>query len=150
MPRTFVKAIKSDGTVPVFNEITGYCTLASGTTYYFEMTGPGDILTSAHFQWDASIIITSLVMEDSNLPGNLATAYSSAVGDWMTENPTGAYIPVVGAGVAATASTVAASGGAVGACLFNISDQGTWRQRYKLVVGATGGSLRCAVWNKGQ
>ena len=148
--RPFIQAYKSDGTKPLMDALTGYNTLASGSTYYFELTGPRDLLCSAHLQWDSAIILTSVVMEDTNLPGSVASAYSSTAGNWLTENPTTAYIPVTGAGVTVSNATVAATGGAAGACMINIADQGSYRQRIKVVVAGTGGLLRCAVWNKGQ
>jgi len=150
MLKSAIQAYKSDGTRPAFDELTGINTLASGTTYYFELPGPRDLLCSAHCLWDASIILTSVVMEDSNLPGDITTAYSSTAGHWLTENPSTAYIPVTGSGVSVTNATVAATGGAAGGCMINIADQGSYRQRIKVVVAGTGGAFRCFVWNKGQ
>jgi hypothetical protein len=123
----------------------GFATLLPNALYYFPLQGgAAAIISSVHFNWDAAIIVTSLVMQDGNTAG---VALASAVpGDWIPENPAGAYIPVVGGSV--SAATVSVAGGAAGGCIYNVGNMGTQRQRFAVQVGATGGQMRAAAWGK--
>lgn len=158
---SYITPVKSDGTLQVEAAGTfgrGAYTLASGMTYYFPIGGQDSPFLSAHCQWDASIVITSITVQDSNMPAPAtaygATAaseesdYSSDAGAWIAESPTTAYVGVAGAGVVATNGVVAASGGAQGGCMMHITETGARRTRLAVVVGSTGGSFRCATWAK--
>ncbi len=145
---TYVTPITAAGVEATAAPGRGNYTLVLGTTYVFMLGGPDATVISAHFQWDASIVITSLTVEDCNMPETEASDYSTTAGDWIDEDPSTAFVGVVGAGVSHTAGVATATGGALGGCMFHIADTGARRTRIKVVVGATGGVLRCAAHAK--
>lgn len=152
---SFVTPIKSDGTVPAqgadsnFSNGRGVYTLEAGALYFFPVGGQDAATLSAHFQWDAEIILTSITLEDSDMPGNDVSDYaSSAAGSWIDEDPPGAFVGTKGAGVTVSAvGVVAVAGGAAGGCRFDI-ETAARRTRFAVQVGATGGQMRCATWGK--
>lgn len=144
----YVAPIKSDGTLQTDEKGRGNYTLTSGTTYYYPLGGAGAPLIGAHVQWDASIVITSITVEDSNFGDDEAPITSSTAGDWIDEDPSTAFVGLVGAGATATNGVVAVTGGAAGGAMFHIANSGARRTRLKVVVGATGGVLRAAAWGK--
>ena len=148
---SFITPVKSDGTVqaPSATEFgRGSFTLASSTTYYFPIGGQDCTKLSGHMHWDAAIVITSITVEDCDFPPSEVTDYEASTGgQWIDEDPTTAFVGVKGAGVAVSSGVVAASGGALGGCMFHI-DTGARRTRLAVVVGGTGGELRCAAWGK--
>lgn len=132
------QAVKSDGSLPKPTEAGQ--TLASSSTYYYDLMGNDAPLSSVHALWDASIVITSMEIEDTNCP-EVALA-STTAGQWITEDPSDAYVAVEGAGVTATNATVAATGGAIGGAMWHLGNDGALKKRLKVVVGATGGVMR--------
>lgn len=148
---SFITPIKSDGTVQTESATEfgrGSYTLATGVTYYYPLGGQDALDVSAHLQWDASIIITSITVEDSNMPDSEVTWYSSTAGEWIDEDPSTAFVGTVGAGVTVTAGVTAVAGGALGGAMYHVSDTAARRTRIKVVVGATGGEMRVASWGK--
>lgn len=170
-------AVKSDGTLISANRVmTGGavtalgCTLASGTTYYFPLGAqrssvPAETpLVTAQLRWDASAILT-ITVETTVFPSTPQGAdprgpvqisdyhdESATPGYWQQQNPpSGTYVPAKGLGGAGTvvSLTVTVSGGAAGGCEFDLSDLGARRVRIKVVVGGTGGVVRCGVHGKG-
>lgn len=111
-------------------------TLTNGTTYYVPFGGVDAPLTSIHFQGDAALVITSIEVEDSNNPD--VTVFSTAVDEWIKENPSTAYVAATG-NCTATAAVVAKTTAAVGGAMFHLGNFGARRGRLKVVVGATGG-----------
>jgi hypothetical protein len=132
--------------VPIGGE--GFATLVAGETYYYEVLG-GDVaqFASVHFQWDSSIIIPSLLLQDANFPD--VPVASAVGGDWIAEIPRCAYISIDPLGSATYAlATVSVPGGTAGGCMFNISGLPSKRQRFRLIVGGTGGRARASGWAK--
>lgn len=147
----YVQPYKSDGVQQTESATEfgrGTYTLASSSTYLFPIGGADSPVTSAHCQWDAAIVITSITVEDCNMHTTEVTDYSTTAGHWIDEDPTTAFVGVVGAGVSQTNGVVAATGGALGGCMFHIADNGARRLRLKVVVAGTGGEFRCAAWGK--
>ena len=127
----------------------GAFTLVAGATYFFPLGGTDSKVISAHMHWDASIVITSITVEDTDFsPRDVLDFTSSAGGQWIDEDPTTAFVGTKGAGVTVTNGVVAVAGGALGGARFNIADTGARRTRLAVVVGATGGEVRCASWSK--
>lgn len=126
----------------------GSATLTNGTTYYYELGGEDTEYQSVHIKWDATIVLTSIEVEDSNFPD--VTGVDATAGNWVKANPaTGIWdVFAVGAGATVTASTTAVTGGAAGGVVYNRRHGNTRRSRLKVVVGATGGVLRVAVHGK--
>lgn len=128
----------------------GVRTLTNGVTYFYPLGGQDTSVMSAHCQWDAAIIITSIAIETCNFPDGSSGVewYDDNAGEWIDEDPTTAFVGVDGAGVTVTNGVVAAAGGAQGGCMFHFADNGARRTRLKVVVGATGGEIRVATWGK--
>jgi len=161
-------AIKSDGTVISANRIMGSagvttlgCTLANGTTYYFPFGAqaspvPAETpLVTVQLRWDAAAILT-ITVETTVFPATVQRGdprgpaqlsdFDTTAGFWLQQNPSTAYVPVTGG--TATAMTVAVAGGSAGGCEFDLGNFGTRRGRVKVVVGGTGGVVRCGVHGK--
>lgn len=126
----------------------GSFTLVNGTDYFYPLGGQDSAFISAHVQWDASVVITSITVEDCDFPERDVAWYSDNSGEWIDEDPSTAFVGSDGAGVTVTNGVVAVAGGAQGGCLFHIADSGARRTRIKISVGATGGEVRVASWAK--
>lgn len=152
---SFITPVKSDGTTPsrgtdaTFNNSRGVFTLEANTTYYYPLGGQDAPCVSSHFQWDASIIITSLTVEDCDFPPEAVSNYAaSTTGGWIDEDPSTAFVGTKGAGVTVTNGVVAVAGGAAGGCRFNIDGTAARRTRIAVAVGGTGGEVRASSWAK--
>lgn len=161
-------AIKSDGTIIAANRVmTGGsltvlgCTLVSGTTYYFPFGAqhspvPAEApLTTFQVRWDAAIIMTvtveTTVFPSTVQPGDprgpaQLSDFDTTAGYWLQQNPSSAYVPVVGGSV--TNMTVTVPGGSAGGAEFDLGNLGARRGRIKMVVAGTGGVVRGGVWGK--
>lgn len=127
----------------------GAFTLLANTTYYYVIGSKDASRISAHFRWDATIVITSMTVEDCDFPPSAVTDYASgANGEWIDEDPSTAFVGTRGAGVTVTNGVVAVAGGAAGGCRFNVTEQAARRTRIAVVVGATGGEVVCSTWGK--
>lgn len=125
----------------------GVHTLTAGATYYFPLGGQDAPVLSAHLQHDAAIALVATI-EDSNFPEDEASWYASTAGLWIDEDPSTAFVGVVGATTTVTNGVVTVVAGNVGGAMWHISDTGARRTRLKVVVGGTGGEVRCATWGK--
>ena len=146
---SYITPIKSDGTEQVASASEfgrGTFTLAAGT-YYYPLGGQDSPVQSCHFQWDATIAITSITVEDCNMPESEVPNYSTVAGAWIDEDPSTAFVGTVGAGTTVTNGVVAHTAGAAGGCMFHIADTGARRTRLAVVVG-TEGDIRCSAWGK--
>lgn len=120
----------------------GVCTLTAGATYYYILGGIAAPFQSVHLTGKtAALILTSAALQDCNHVDQDVTNYSGTAGEWLTEQPTTAYVAVAGTGVewSATNGVVAATGGHVGGALWHDAETGAARTRLAVVVGATGG-----------
>lgn len=163
--RSNIDAIRvSDGVAILANRsgdpITFGVTLTNGVTYVFPFGGELEPVASeiqiagVQFRWDASIIAT-ISVADTLFPATLGgegidvTDHSATAGLWIPENPSTAYIPVVGGTFNAANMTVTVPGGSAGGCIFHLGNLSSRRVRGNVAVGGTGGLLRCGVWGKG-
>lgn len=137
-------AISSTGTIVRYEIGKGY-NLPAGT-WYIDATLPDAANISIHCTWDANVAITSLNYESSNMPAfaSLSDPYSDnsapadvsnntsdSTGLWLPQNPSTAYIPIVGGTV--TNATIAVAGGTAGGAMLELT-QSDRRGRTKLVV----------------
>lgn len=144
-------AVKSDGTKVPYEVGFGY-NLGVGT-WYIDASMPDPGAVSIHCAWDANLVATSINYESSNMPAyksasapytdssgaaDVAINTADTTGLWITENPSTAYVPIVGAGATVTNMTIAVAGGAAGGAMFNISNVNHRRGRTKLVVTTAG------------
>lgn len=151
----------TDGTTPKM-EVRGRFLLEANTTYYFPIGGQDCTVISAHVTWTADpIILTSVKIEDCNRPNGSGVEgaathaagesedWDERVGMWIDEDPTTAFVGVVGVNVTATNGVVTATGDAAGGgCMFHVADTGARRSRVAVKVGATGGYLAVYGWGK--
>jgi hypothetical protein len=146
----YVAPIDSAGAAPVaaVPGPRGQFTLSSGTTYLYILTAADPTRISAHVQWDAAVVITSITFEDTNVMRDEVSDFSTTNGDWIDEDPSTAFVGTQGAGVTVTNGVVAVAGGAVGGCMFHVADHGAARARLRVVVGGTGGVVRVATHDK--
>ncbi len=147
---SYITPYKADGTRQVESAVQygrGAFTLSANTTYYFILGAPDCPWVSAGVEWDESIVLTTMTIEDTNHHKDEASDYSTAA--WTPEKPTTAYVGTNGAsGVTVSNGVVTATGGAVGNCMFHVADSAARRTRLAVVVGATGGEMRVAAWSK--
>lgn len=123
----------------------GSCTLASGTTYYYQAGADGAPLESFSFRWDSAIIVT-LTFEDTNFLAAATPNADATAGYWIKEDPSTAYIPGTGTmGLTVTNMTLAIAGGTAGGTTVNVGNLGSRRLRIKAVVAGTGGVLQVAA-----
>lgn len=125
----------------------GVYTLLANTTYYFALGGQDAAQLSAHLQHDAAIAITSATLEDCDFAESEAEWQSQVAGLWIPEDPTTAFVGTVGATTTATNGVVAVVAGNVGGAMWHL-ETAARRTRLAVVVGATGGQVRLAVWGK--
>lgn len=148
---SFVTPFVSTGTEQVQSATEfgrGSFTLLTGVTYFYPIGGQDTPTLSAHIQWDAAIVITSITIEDCNMPESEVHWYSDNAGEWIDEDPSTAFVGSDGAGVTVTNGVVAVAGGAAGGAMIHMDGNGARRTRLKVVVGGTGGEVRVASWAK--
>jgi len=133
---------------PAGSPSRGFYTLASGQIYVFLLGGKDCPVHSAHFEWDAAIILTTLTVEDCNANPTETADTATHGASWVDEDPTTAFVGFKGAGTTVTNGVVAVAGGAIGGCMFHIADTGAKRTRITAVVGGTGGIIRCSTFGK--
>lgn len=142
-----LKGFKSDGTSPAFTVGSGNLLILS-TTYYFPFGGEGHSLISLHARWPSTLIITSATIEDCNFPSDV-TDWDTALGNWVDEDPSTAFVALKGIGVTAPNGVVVATGDAGGGgAMWHIGNWGANRGRLVVVVGGTGGIFRLAASRK--
>lgn len=130
--------------------VAGTASLGRGTfqlvagTYFFRLGGHDTPYKSCQLQWDATLAGVATI-EDTNFSDVLS--HSVAVGDWIDEDPTTAFVGTVGAGAAVTNGVLTITAGAQGGALWHIADTAARRTRLKLVV-STPGACRVAEWGK--
>lgn len=145
----YIAPIKqSDGTTP--NEAPrGAYVLASGTTYHYIIGGIEASRISVQITgYTAGLIITSATIQDTNHEVVDVLDTSNTAGEWVTEDPSTAFVGVDGTGWSVSSGVVAAAGSGVGGALWHVSDSGAARTRLVVVVGGTGGTLRVSAHGK--
>lgn len=156
-------AVRSDGTAFAHVAAAGGVTLGVAT-YYFPLgtargLTPAQVpLVAVHLKWAAAVAAT-ITVETCNFGATIGAAgmpmggpadvtdYSATAGDWIAENPSTAYVGVVGAGNSATGLTITAGGAAAGGCMIHLGNLGARRARLK-VVTTVGGVVRVNVQGK--
>lgn len=151
---SFVTPVKSDGTDAVASagdaafgaNCRGVFTLAAAT-YYCALGGQDAKLIHAMVQGDATIAITSITVEETDLSETEAPWHSDTTGQWFASHIDRITTTVEGTGWTNTSDVGANSAGNAGGVSFNIVDQAARRTRLKIVVG-TEGQARVCAWGK--
>lgn len=145
----YIKPLDSTG-APLTNELRrGEYTLTAGQTYFYIMDGAGSPFLSVHISSpDATLVITSATIQDCNHSSDEVSNFSAVVGEWVTEDPTTAFVGADGTGWSASNGIGAALGTGAGGALFHIAESGAARTRLAVLVGGTGGRLRVSGHGK--
>jgi hypothetical protein len=127
----------------------GVFTLVANTRYFFILGGAdapflGVTLTG----YDAAMVLTSAAIQDTDHPDQEVPNHSVIVGEWVTEDPTTAFIAADGAGWVGTNGVLAVAGGAVGGAKWHVAETAAFRTRLDIQVGATGGRVRVSSHGK--
>jgi hypothetical protein len=152
---SYITPIKSDGTLAVESagdtafgaqNNRGVFTLAAAT-YFVPIPAADALIASLHTQGDATIAITSVTIEETNLAPSDVSDYSDVTGEWFAVDAARIVSGVEGTGWTATSDVIANTAGNQGGGFQNVTDLGARRMRAKVVVG-TGGQARFAAWAK--
>ncbi len=137
----------ADGVQLVDAKGRGKYPLAASTTYVYPLGGANAPLQSVQIEWDAAAILT-ITVEDSNVGDADSLKWSTTAGEWIKEDPSTAYVALVGAGATVANATVSVAGGAAGGAMYNLGNTGAMRTRIRIVVGGTGGVVRVSAHGK--
>lgn len=145
-------AITSAGAPVARDPASGILTLIPGT--YFLPIGsdqsPTPSMTtvvSAHLAWSAPFAAT-ITVETCNFPGgsdrkatgkdDVLDYENAGTGNWIQENPSTAYVGIVGTNNVVISLTITAGGTNAGGCMIDIGNFGSRRVRLKAVVTVAG------------
>lgn len=125
--------------------------LGTPATYLFPLNGADAKIVSVQIQHDAAIAYVATI-ETCNFPDLVDDSdgvawYSTTAGHWIDEDPTTAFVGIVGANTTASNGVVTTTAGALGGALWHVGNNGARRMRLK-VVCSTGGEVRVAAWAK--
>lgn len=152
MPRAggrYIAPLLTTGVVLTDQVGRGIYTLLASTTYLFILGGADAPFSSIQLTgYTAGLVITSATIQDTNHHDVEVPDTSVVVGEWMNEDPTTAFVSTDGTGWSATNGVAAASGAGVGGALWHFAENGSARIRLSVVVGGTGGNIRCSGHGK--
>lgn len=101
---TYVAPLRqSDGVILTNEAPAGVYTLAANTTYHYVIGGPDASRLSIQITgYTAGMVITSATVKDTNHSENDVPNTSIVVGEWITEDPSAAFVAVDGTGWSVT------------------------------------------------
>lgn len=141
------------------------CTLTNAVRYVFPFGADrAPVPSAAHIvgvqlRWDNAIAFTATI-EECNFPAlwpsdnaqgvpDVTDHALTPVGNWIPVKPPDADVQVTGGGTYTVATgVIAVTAGQQGGCTINLSLWGGRRGRVNILVGGTGGVVRCAVNGK--
>ena len=149
--RCYIQPILADGTIqdadaePTFTNGRGVYTLAAGT-YFFVLPIGGSALADIHLTHDAAIAAVATVETCSH--GKSEVADNSIVaGEWLDQDPSTAYVAMVGATTTQASGVVTIVAGNAGGAEWSIEGFAPARGRLKLAV-TTPGEVRVSFCGK--
>lgn len=153
MPRSggrYVPPVQTSDGVELTEQIgRGIFTLAANTTYVFVLGGADAPFISATLTgYDAAMILTTVTVQDTDHPEQEVTNHSTVAGEWVSEDPTTAFVGADGTGWVPTNGVLNVAGTGVGGARFNVAETAAFRTRLIVVVGATGGRVRVSSHGK--
>lgn len=152
--RCYVTPITAAGTVQeidsdtTFENARGLFTLAAATTYYFVLPVGASTIADIHLTHDLAIAITSAKIETCSHGRTEVEDNSVIAGEWMDQDPSTAFVALVGAGTTHTSGVVAVVAGNAGGADWQVSGFAAARARLAVVVGGTGGEVRLSFCGK--
>ena len=149
-------ALKADGTKVPAEPGKGF-NLPSTGNWYVDVSVPDGPTESIHLIWNAALAAT-INLQDTNAPqfkrpsdadsGTDVALNDETAGNWMTEDPSSAVVPITGTDNSVTNMTITAGGTHAGGAILNVGNLGTRRQRIKIAV-TTIGVIRVIAHGKG-
>lgn len=141
--------IDTSGNPVTAGKAPGVYTLSSGTTYYYLFGGADAAFTSIHITgYTSGAILTSGTIQDCNHDVGKVTDFSGTIGEWVSEDPSTAFVGADGTGWTATNGVLAVAGTGLGGAMFHMAETGAARHRLAVVVGGTGGDFLVSGHNK--
>lgn len=148
-PGHYLPPVKqSDGTTASKAGKSGVYTLTA-TTYFVEINTQTSTHESIHLQWNTALVgVITVESTDFGFGTNEADlTYNVADGTWIQQNPSTAYVPIVGTGATVSDLTITLAGGGDGGAEINLSALAPARLRLRLAI-TTGGTIRIAHTGK--
>jgi hypothetical protein len=144
MRREYIQPIDSTGAAVTGEAPHGVYALTANTLYYYILATTDAPFQSCTFtSLSAGMLITTATIHDTDHPVQDVTDFeASSVGHWVPNNPSSGFVGVSGTGWSATNSVVTSTGSAVGGARWNLGEQGAYRTRLAVQVGAVGGNAR--------
>lgn len=131
------------------NAAHGVYELEANSVYFFILGGADAPFMSVHLTgYDSGLIIDSATIQDCNHHDQDVTDHSVVAGEWISEDPTTAFVGVEGTGWSQTNGVVAVAGGNLGGALWHYAETGAFRHRLTIDTGGTGGHVRVSVHGK--
>lgn len=129
-------------------------TLPGAGTYFFNVATTDSPTNDFYLKW-AAAVAGVFTLETTSLPRFIRGASSKPdvadnstnAGDWTSEDPPDAYVPVSGVGNSSLAAVVTAGGANIGSARYNVSGLSSSRARIRAALTA-GGVVRCEYWGK--
>jgi hypothetical protein len=118
--------------------------LTAAQTYYVPIIGSEDgWLLSLMAQWDATILITSITIEETSAPEVMVPWHAASAGNWFATDAANIVSAFNGAGTTTnTTDIIAHTAAGAGGSIQDIQNAAAGRYRAVVVVGATGGEAR--------
>ena len=145
-PITSAGVLVADSSDASFRTSRGVYTL-SAATFYFPLPVGGASMFDVHLTHDAAIAITSATIETCSHAPSDVLDYSTIAGEWIDQDPSSAFVALVGATTTHTNGVVAVTAGNAGGANWQISLCPSARARLKVVVG-TQGEVRLSFCGK--
>jgi hypothetical protein len=149
--RCYIQPITSAGVlVPQTSDASfatarGVHTLAAGT-YYFPLPVGGATMFQVHLTHDAALAAVGTIETCGHGPSDVSD-YSAVAGEWIDQDPSTAFVGIVGATTTQSNGVVTVVAGNAGGADWQVSLTPTARARLKLVV-STGGEVRVSFTGK--
>ncbi len=149
--RCYIQPLTSAGVlVPQTSDATfttgrGVHTLAAGT-YYFALPVGGATMFQVHLTHDAALAAVGTI-ETCGHGKSEVSDVSAVAGEWIDQDPSTAFVGIVGATTTVSNAVVTVTAGNAGGAEWQISQCPSARARLKLVVG-TGGEVRVSFTGK--
>jgi hypothetical protein len=145
-----LSALNGSGTVSA-PATTGLVTLTATDDFYFMIPTSEDATVQSIHILTGALIAGTFTIETCNFPkvgtADGVTDYNEVSGNWVKEDPTGAYVASVGTGWSWTLLTGVKTAGAGGA-MIHLGNIGSKRIRLKLACTTTG-TVRVVAHGKG-
>ncbi len=155
--KSVLNIVKSDGTKIPYESGKGWKLVAG--TYYVDVSLPDPVGLTVQMTWDQSLAAT-INYQGSNMPAYASLSapetdssapvdvslFDGTAGNWITEDSSAVYIPVV-PGLTVANMTLTVAGNATGGTRYDLNN--SYRRGRIRAIVSTGGYFRCHPHGKG-